>query len=127
MDNKNTNIEEYLNGTHPLSGASGVAATYRNASNDTVWVRRIAASLQPPYAGATDSYPIPLSQADIPEDAFGSYIADTFAVVLRILHFTCDSTTDGAVVLDSAAFRDSATAMGLDPAVLIPLTPAGCN
>jgi hypothetical protein len=105
--------------------ASGWAPTFRNGA-DTVWVRRLAAANLPPQTGATDSQPIPTDPTSIP-DVFGSWIADTPVVTARVLHFTCDSTVDGADVLDSAAFRDTATAMGLDPDVLMANKPPGCN
>ena len=121
-----------MNGTdpdvfnNPYGGeSSGGAPTYR-AGAETVWVRRMAAANLPPYTGATDSYPIPTDRTDIPDDVTGYWLPNT-GTVSRVIHFTCDSTIDGAPVLDSAGFRDTATAMGLDPDVLMANKPPGCN
>jgi hypothetical protein len=128
-------IEEYLNGTssdvftNPDGSEGAVADPYTYvAGPDTVWVRRVAATDQPIYTGSTDSVPTPTDWSDIPTDVVsGELIDDTFTSTARVLNRTCYSSAEGVSVLDSATFRDSASAAGLDPDSLMAISPVGCD
>jgi hypothetical protein len=124
-------IEHYLNGdsaylAEALSGSS-YPPTYRPGGPGGAkhFARRIPAKDTTPFFDTLTTYPIPTAPESIPTGTTGRYFVDT-GTTARMIYITCDSTLTGAAVMDSAPWRDTTIAMGLNPTQIMGLSISGC-